>query len=88
MESDVPSVREFAGKNIGGSIRIQPSIFLANHTTWTDSWGETFEVIRKKVLSDAPTHGYITTNSDILSNWAGYDWYKTGLNPVYTVSSI
>ena len=55
---------------------------------WTNSWGETFEVIRKKVLSDDQTHGYITCNSDILSNWAGYDWYNTGLNPVKTVCFI
>ena len=63
-------------------------IFLAKHTTWKESWGETFEVIRKKVLSDAQTHGYITAIDDIANNWNGYDWYNTGLNPVRTVSFI
>ena len=55
---------------------------------WKDSWGETFEVIRKKVLSDAQTHGYATSIDDIVSSWNDYDWYNTGLNPVKPVRFI
>ena len=55
---------------------------------WKESWGETFEVIRKKVLSNAQTHGYITSIDDIEGNWNGYDWYNTGLNPVKPVRFI
>ena len=55
---------------------------------WKESWGETFEVIRKKVLSNAQTHGYITAIEDINGNWGGHDWYNTGLNPVQLVSCI
>ena len=63
-------------------------IFLVNHTMWKESWGETIEVIRKKVLSDAQTHGYATSIDDIVMGWNEYDWYNTGLNPVKPVRFI
>ena len=60
--------------------------FIANHLTWEYTWGDTFEVIRKKVLSDAQTHAYMTSIDDIYSAWPDYDWYNTGLNPIKPVS--
>ena len=56
--------------------------------TWEDNWGDTFEVIRKKVLSDDPTHAYMTAIEDIQMGWSDYDWYNTGLNPIRPVSLI
>ena len=55
---------------------------------WKNSWGETFDFIRKKVLNNAPTHGYVSTIDDIAVNWDGYDWYNTGLNPIKPVSVV
>ena len=60
--------------------------FKVNHLTWKSTWGDTFEVIRKKVQSDAQTHAYMTSIDDIVKNWPDYDWYNTGLNPVRPVS--
>ena len=48
------------------------------------TWPDTFEVIRKKVLSDAQTHAYMTSIDDIL--YIEDDWYNTGLNPIRPVS--
>ena len=59
--------------------------FIANYLTWEYTWGDTFEVIRKKVLSDAQTHAYMTSIDD-LQFWSDYTWYNTGLNPVRPVS--
>ena len=59
-----------------------------NHTIWKRTWGETIEVIRKKVLSNAQTYGYATSIDDIVMGWNEYDWYNTGLNPVKPVRFI
>ena len=55
--------------------------------TWKDDWDETFDTIRKKVLSDTQSYGYMTSIDDIM-NWPGHDWYNTELNPVKPVSFI
>ena len=55
--------------------------------TWKDDWDETFDTIRKKVLSDTQSYGYMTSIDDIM-NWPGHDWYNTELNPVNPVSFI
>ena len=60
--------------------------FKVNHLTWKSTWADTWEVIRKKVMSDAQTHAYMTAIDDIVMNWPDYDWYNTGLNPVRPVS--
>ena len=59
--------------------------FPANYLTWEYSWGATFDVITKKVLSDAQTHAYMTSIDDINSLWSDHEWYKTDLNPIRTV---
>ena len=55
--------------------------------TWKDDWDETFDTIRKKVLSDTQSYGYMTSIDDII-NWPDHDWYNTELNPVKPVSFI
>ena len=60
--------------------------FLANYLTYEFTWADTFDVIKKKVLSDAQSHGYFTSVDDILSSWKDYTWYNTGLNPIQTVT--
>ena len=59
---------------------------LVNHLTWEYTWADTFDVIRKKVLSDAQTHAYMTSIDDIQASWADYDWCNTELNPVKPVN--
>ena len=59
---------------------------LVNHLTWESTWGDTHDVIRKKVLSDAQTHAYMTSIDDIQKAWSDYDWYNTELNPVKPVN--
>ena len=84
-KSDVPEFRELGREKRKRWIFLFYVFFIANHLTWESTWADTFDVIRKKVLSDAQTHAYMTSIDDIMS-WADYDWYNTGLNPVKPVS--
>ena len=60
--------------------------FLASYLTWEFTWLDTFDVIKKKVLSDFQTHGYMTSIDDIMMSWKDYDWYNTGVNPIKAVT--
>ena len=86
-KSDVPEFRELGREKRKRWIFLFYVFFIANHLTWESTWADTFDVIRKKVLSDAQTHAYMTSIDDIMS-WADYDWYNTGLNPVRPVRFI
>ena len=48
--------------------------------------GDTFDVIRKKVLSDAQTHAYMTSKDDIKRRSDVNQWFNTGLNRIKPVS--
>ena len=62
--------------------------FPADHMLWYNSWSETLDAVKKKVLSDAQTHAYMTSRDDSVLSLPDYDWYNTRLNPVKPVNDI